>query len=50
MDRMPDNRGRSLGEAPRYLIRDRDCVYGTAVKRRMRTMDIRDKSIAPGLP
>ena len=37
-------------EAPRYLIRDRDCVYGTAVTRRMRTMGIRDKPIAPGSP
>jgi hypothetical protein len=37
-------------EAPRYLIRDRDCVYGTAVTRRIRTMGIRDKPIAPGSP
>src|ERR1700716_4766431 len=37
-------------EAPRYLIRDRDCVYGAAVTRRMRTMGIRDKPIAPGSP
>src|SRR4030081_2160632 len=36
--------------APRYLICDRDCVYGTAVTRRMRTMGIRDKPIAPGSP
>src|ERR1700716_3194722 len=32
-------------EAPRYLIRDRDCVYGAAVTRRMRTMGIRDKPL-----
>src|SRR5207245_11103156 len=25
-------------EAPRYLIRDRDCVYGAAVTHRLRTM------------
>src|SRR6266478_9513818 len=25
-------------EAPRYVIRDRDCVYGAAVTRRLRTM------------
>ena len=37
-------------EAPRYLIRDRDQVYGTAVRRRLRTMGIRDKSIAPRSP
>src|SRR5258708_6160593 len=37
-------------EAPRYLIRDRDCVYGAAVKHRLRTMGIRDKPIAPGAP
>jgi hypothetical protein len=33
-------------EAPRYLIRDRDCVYGAAVTRRMCTVSIRDKPIA----
>ncbi len=37
-------------EAPRYLIRDRDRVYGTVVKRRLRAMGIRDKPIAPGSP
>ena len=37
-------------EAPRYLIRDRDCVYGAIVTRRMRAMGIRDKPIAPGSP
>jgi hypothetical protein len=30
-------------DAPSYLIRDRDQVYGTAVTRRLRTMAIRDK-------
>ena len=34
-------------EAPRYLIRDRDSVYGTAVTRRLRAMGIRDRPIAP---
>ena len=34
-------------EAPRYLIRDRDRVYGAAVTRRLRAMGIRDKPIAP---
>jgi transposase InsO family protein len=37
-------------EAPRYLIRDRDCIYGTAVRRRLRAMGIRDKPIAAGSP
>ena len=37
-------------ETPRYLIRDRDRVYGAAVTRRLRAMGIRDKPIAPGSP
>jgi transposase InsO family protein len=37
-------------EAPHYLIRDRDRVYGTVVTRRLRAMGIRDKPIAPGSP
>ena len=37
-------------EAPRYLIRDRDEVYGAAATRRLRAMGIRDKPIAPGSP
>jgi transposase InsO family protein len=37
-------------EAPRYLIRDQDTIYGTAVTRRLRAMGIRDKPIAPGSP
>ena len=37
-------------EAPRYLIRDRDAIYGAAVTRRLRAMGIRDKPIAPGSP
>jgi transposase InsO family protein len=36
--------------APRYLIRDRDGIYGAAVTRRLRAMGIRDKPIAPGSP
>ena len=34
-------------EAPRYMIRDRDRIYGTVVTRRLRAMGIRDKPIAP---
>ena len=37
-------------EAPRYVIRDRDQVYGAAAMRRLRAMGIRDKPIAPGSP
>ena len=37
-------------EIPRYLIRDRDGIYGAAVPRRLRAMAIRDKPIAPGSP
>jgi len=37
-------------EAPRYLIRDRDQIYGAAVTRRLRGMGIRDKPIAPMSP
>jgi transposase InsO family protein len=37
-------------ETPRYLIRDRDAIYGAAVPRRLRAMSIRDKPIAPGSP
>jgi len=37
-------------EAPRYMIRDRDQVYGAAAMRRLRATGIRDKPIAPGSP
>jgi transposase InsO family protein len=37
-------------EAPRYLIRDRDSIYGAIVTRRLRAMGIRDKPIAPASP
>jgi hypothetical protein len=33
--------------APRYMIRDRDRIYGTVVARRLRAMGIRDKPSAP---
>ena len=33
-------------KAPRYLIRDRDAVYGSVVTRRLRAMGIRDKPIS----
>jgi transposase InsO family protein len=37
-------------EAPRYLIRDRDRIYGAVVIRRLRAMGIRDKPTAPASP
>ena len=37
-------------EVPHYLIRDRDCIYGAVVTRRIRTMGIRDKPTAPASP
>src|SRR5277367_5170110 len=37
-------------EAPRYLIRDRDRIYGGSVTRRLRAMGIRDKPTAPVSP
>ena len=37
-------------EAPKYLMRDRDRIYGNCVTRRLRAMGIRDKPIAPASP
>jgi transposase InsO family protein len=37
-------------QAPRYIIRDRDCVYGDVFVRRLRAMGIRDRPIAPRSP
>ena len=37
-------------QAPRYIIRDRDCVYGDVFARRLRAMGIRDRPIAPRSP
>jgi hypothetical protein len=38
-------------QAPRYIIRDRDCVYGGGVfLRRLRAMGIRDRPIIPRSP
>jgi transposase InsO family protein len=37
-------------EAPRYLIRDRDRIYGSDVTRRLRSMGIRDKPVASASP
>ena len=37
-------------EAPQYLIRDRDRIYGAIVTRRLRAMGIRDKPTTPASP
>jgi transposase InsO family protein len=37
-------------EAPRYLIRDEDGIYGDRVRRRIEAMGIRDRPIARGSP
>jgi hypothetical protein len=37
-------------EAPHYMIRDRDRIYGGVVTRRLRAMGIRDKPIVPASP
>jgi transposase InsO family protein len=37
-------------EAPQYLIRDRDRIYGTVFTRRLRAMGIRDKPTATASP
>jgi transposase InsO family protein len=37
-------------QAPRYLVRDRDRIYGTVVTRRLRAMGIRDKPTASASP
>jgi transposase InsO family protein len=36
--------------APKYLIRDQDRIYGAVVTRRLRAMGIRDKPTAPASP
>src|SRR5436853_6368554 len=37
-------------QAPRYLIRDRDGIYGEVFIRRLRAMGIRDRPTAPRSP
>jgi integrase-like protein len=37
-------------QAPRYIVRDRDCVYGDVVIQRLRAMGIRDRPISPRSP
>jgi putative transposase len=37
-------------QAPRYLLRDRDCIYGASFRHRVRNMGIEDVLIAPRSP
>ena len=37
-------------QTPRYIVRDRDCVYGDVVIQRLRAMGIRDGPISPRSP
>lgn len=37
-------------EAPRYLLRDRDCIYGADFRRRVRNMGIKEVLVAPRSP
>ena len=37
-------------EAPRYLLRDRDCIYGAAFRQRVQHMGIKEVVIAPRSP
>ena len=50
MDCAPATLAFPWDDAPRYLIRDRDGIYGSVVTRRLRAMGIRDKPIAPASP
>jgi putative transposase len=48
--------GRQMAEAfpwdsaPRYLLHDRDCIYGAAFRQRVREMEIREVLTTPGSP
>ena len=37
-------------ETPQYLIRDQDCIYGVAVRRRLEAMGIRERPTVGGSP
>src|SRR5881409_4304390 len=44
------SRKHAAGKAPRYLIRDRDGVFGELFVRRLRSMGIRDRPTSPRSP
>lgn len=39
-----------MADASFFLVRDRDCIYGATVTRRLRVMGIRDRPIAAASP
>ena len=50
MDRPPAHRGLGWTAAPRYVVRDRDAVYGDIFLRRLQAMGIRDRPTAARSP
>ena len=44
------DQGFPQNDAPRYMIRDCDRIYGVVVTRRLRAMGIRDRPTAPASP
>ena len=47
---MPITEAFPWDDAPEYLIRDRDRIYGTITTRRLGAMGVRDKPTAPASP
>src|SRR6266545_633391 len=50
MDRAPAPEAYGWKATPRYVVRDRDAVYGDVFIRRLRTMGIRDRPTAARSP
>jgi hypothetical protein len=50
VDRPPVTEASGWDQAPTYLLRDRDQVYGQVFTRRMRAMGIRDRPTSPRSP
>src|SRR6202008_896835 len=50
LDQLPVRLSLRQGQAPGFMIRDRDRIYGGIVTRRLRAMGIRDKPTAPVSP
>ena len=50
VDRTTDRRGVSWDTVPRYLLRDRDSIYGEHVQQRIKNMGIEEVKIAPRSP
>ncbi len=50
MDSSTNSRSFSLGHGPKYLIRDRDSIYGTYFRQRVRNMGIKEVITAPKSP